>query len=119
MGGIKFGSVEVTEARFPLLLEHHEFREGSGGAGRHKGGDGAELRMVVETSEEGRANTAGDGVRHGARGMMGGADGLPHTYTLTAPGQGARVLRTKESGVAVAPGSVLHVLSGGGGGWGL
>lgn len=119
VGGIKFGSVEVTEARFPLLLEHHEFREGSGGAGRHKGGDGAELRMVVETSEEGRANTAGDGVRHGARGMMGGADGLPHTYTLTAPGQGARVLRTKESGVAVAPGSVLHVLSGGGGGWGL
>ncbi len=33
VGGIKFGSVEVTEARFPLLLEHHEFRAGSGGAG--------------------------------------------------------------------------------------
>ena len=43
---------------------------------------------------------------------------MPHTYTLTAPGGVARVLGTKESGVAVAPGSVLHVLSGGGGGYG-
>src|SRR5205814_4721988 len=28
-GGIKFGSVEVAEARFPLTFEHHEFRADS------------------------------------------------------------------------------------------
>ena len=32
-GGIKFGSIEVAETRFPLLFETHEFRPGSGGDG--------------------------------------------------------------------------------------
>lgn len=118
VGGIKFGSVEVTEARFPLVLEKHEFREGSGGAGRHHGGDGAELVMRVEADGDTVANTAGDGARHGARGVAGGADGLPHHYTLLAPDVEKRILRTKEVGITIPPGSRLHLLSGGGGGWG-
>ena len=32
-GGIKFGSIEVAEARFPLVFETHEYRPGSGGDG--------------------------------------------------------------------------------------
>jgi N-methylhydantoinase B len=118
VGGIKFGSVEVTEARFPLVLERHEFREGAGGAGRHQGGDGASLLLRVESDGPAAANTAGDGVRHGARGMCGGADGLPHHYVLEAPGQAPQVLRTKQAGIAVPPGSRFCILSGGGGGWG-
>jgi N-methylhydantoinase B len=118
VGGIKFASVEVTEARFPLVLEKHEFREGSGGDGRHRGGDGAELVMRIEAEGDTLANTAGDGARHGARGIAGGTDGLPHHYRLLAPGAEPRVLRTKEVGVVIPPGSRLHVLSGGGGGWG-
>jgi len=31
---------EVLEVRFPVLLERFEIRRGSGGSGRHKGGDG-------------------------------------------------------------------------------
>jgi len=118
VGGIKFGSIEVTEARFPLFVAHHEFREGSGGAGRHRGGDGGEMRLRVETDGPAVANTAGEGVRHGARGMLGGADGAPHVYTLEIPGAPPRQLRTKEVGIAVPPGTWLHVLAGGGGGWG-
>jgi N-methylhydantoinase B len=110
--------VEVTETRFPLFLERHEFREGSGGGGTHRGGDGGELIMRIETDGDAVANTAGDGVRHGARGVLGGADGLPHLYHLQAPGEAPRVLRTKEAGIAVPSGSRLHALSGGGGGWG-
>ena len=37
-GGIKFGSIEVAEARFPLFFEHHEFRPDSVGDGRYRGG---------------------------------------------------------------------------------
>ncbi len=118
VGGIKFGSVEVAETRFPLFFEHHEFRAGSGGDGGHRGGDGGELVLRIEAAGTARANTAGDGVRHGARGMLGGDDGAPHRYTLHAPEQAPRELRTKEAGVAVPSGSRLHVLSGGGGGWG-
>ena len=46
VGGIKFGSVEVTEARFPLLVEYHEFREGVGrcGAASGRGWGGAAAR---------------------------------------------------------------------------
>jgi N-methylhydantoinase B len=117
-GGAKFGSIEVAEARFPLLFEQHEFRENSGGDGRHVGGDGAELWLRIETAEDCQANTAGDGIVHGARGIAGGEDGLPHSYTLHRPGLDALTLPTKSTGIVVTPGTRLHVLSGGGGGWG-
>ncbi len=117
-GGIKFGSIEVAETRFPLLFETHEFRPGSEGAGRHRGGFGATMRLRVETDGPAVANTAGEGVVHGARGMLGGADGAPHDYRLLAPGAAERALRSKEVGIVVPAGSVLDIRSGGGGGWG-
>jgi N-methylhydantoinase B len=116
-GGIKFGSIEVTEVRFPLFFRRHEFRPDSGGDGRYRGGPGGELEFVVETTEPARANTAGDGVRHGACGMAGGQDGQPHVYRMVAK-RTTRVLQTKEVGIEVPPGAVFRVLSGGGGGWG-
>jgi 5-oxoprolinase (ATP-hydrolysing) len=36
---------EVLEFRFPVRLESYEIRKGSGGAGRHHGGDGGERRL--------------------------------------------------------------------------
>jgi 5-oxoprolinase (ATP-hydrolysing) len=36
---------EVLEWRFPVLLEHFGIRRGSGGAGRHRGGDGTVRRV--------------------------------------------------------------------------
>src|SRR2546425_793866 len=71
----------------------------------------------METTEPARANTAGDGVRHGACGMAGGKDGLPHRYRLRS-GRRIRVLKTKEVGIPVGPGDVFLIESGGGGGWG-
>jgi N-methylhydantoinase B len=117
-GGIKFGSLEVTEARFPLFFRRHEFRPDSGGAGKYRGGTGGIVEMVVETEEPAYANTAGDGVRHGACGILGGRDGLPHRYTLHSPGRPPRPIRTKEVGIEIRPGDVLILESGGGGGWG-
>ncbi|MGH6921147.1 MAG: hydantoinase B/oxoprolinase family protein, partial [Geminicoccaceae bacterium] len=117
-GGIKFGSLEVAEARFPLFFRRHEFRPDSGGAGRFRGGPGAELEMAVEVAEPVVANTAGDGVRHGACGMLGGEDGSPHRYVLKSTGRPDRPLKTKEVGIPIRPGDVLDVRSGGGGGYG-
>jgi N-methylhydantoinase B len=117
-GGIKFGSVEVAEARFPLTFEHHEFRTDSAGDGQHRGGVGATLRLRVDIAEAGVANTAGDGVRHTPYGLLGGTDALPHRYRLLSKGRAPRVLRTKEVGVPVRPGDVFFVESSGGGGYG-
>ena len=117
-GGIKFGSVEVAEARFPLTFEHHEFRANSAGDGRHRGGVGAVLRLRMDTAEPAVANTAGDGIRHAPYGLLGGRDGLPHRYRLLSRGRPARVLKTKEVGILVRPGDVFFVESSGGGGYG-
>jgi N-methylhydantoinase B len=117
-GGIKFGSLEVTEVRFPLFFRRHEFRPDSGGAGEFRGGPGGVVEMVVETAEPAIGNTAGDGVRHGSCGILGGADGLPHRYTLHSEGRPPRAIKTKEVGLVIRPDDVLVLESGGGGGWG-
>jgi N-methylhydantoinase B len=117
-GGIKFGSVEVTEVRFPLFFRRHELRPDSGGDGRYRGGAGSVLDLEVEIAEPARANTAGDGIRHAPYGILGGRDGLAHRYRLRSRGRRDRALKTKEVGVVVRPGDVFLVESGGGGGYG-
>ena len=117
-GGIKFGSIEVHEVRFPLFFRRHEFRPDSGGDGEFRGGPGGELELVLETTEPARANTAGDGVKYGACGLLGGADGRPHNYWLQSVGHPNRPIKTKETGIELRPGDVIHAHSGGGGGWG-
>ncbi|ACL58049.1 hydantoinase B/oxoprolinase family protein [Methylobacterium nodulans] len=115
VGGIKFGSIEVAEARFPLRFETHEFRPGSGGDGQHRGGLGTSMDLVVEVPAY--AHTAGEGARHGSAGMLGGQDGRPHDYRIVSR-DGARTLRTKEFGIRIEAGDRLEVRSAGGGGWG-
>ena len=117
-GGIKFGSLEVTEVRFPLFFRRHEFRPDSGGEGKYRGGPGGIVEMVIETAEPAVGNTAGDGVHYGACGILGGADGLPHRYTLYSESRPTRAIRTKEVGLMINPNDVLILESGGGGGWG-
>ncbi len=117
-GGLKFSSIEVAEQRFPLFFRRHEFRPDSGGDGQYRGGAGAVLELAVETALPAIANTAGEGARHGSRGMVGGEDSVPHTYTLRSRGRRPRVLKTKEEGIPVRPGDVFVVQSAGGGGWG-
>jgi len=118
VGGLKFGSLEVAEARFPLHFRRHEFREGSGGDGQFRGGLGVSLDLVLEIEKPARGNTAGDGARHGPCGMLGGKDGEPHHYRLISEGREPRVLRTKEVGIELRPGDCLEIRSSGGGGWG-
>jgi N-methylhydantoinase B len=117
-GGIKFGSLEVAEVRFPLYFRHHEFRADSGGDGQFRGGLGVSLDLVMEIEKPARGNTAGDGVRYGPCGMLGGEDGATHRYRLLSEGREPRVLRTKETGIEIRPGDCLEVRSSGGGGWG-
>jgi len=118
VGGIKFGSIEVAEVRFPLHFRHHEFRAGSCGDGQFRGGLGVALDLVLETAKPALANTAGDGARYGPCGMLGGEDGVPHDYRLISADRAPRMLRTKEVGIEILPGDCLEIRSSGGGGWG-
>jgi N-methylhydantoinase B len=118
VGGLKFGSIEVAEARFPLHFRRHEFLENSGGDGRFRGGLGCALDLVFETAKPALGNTAGEGTRHGSCGMLGGQDSRPHRYRLLSEGKAPRELRTKETGIEILPGDCLEVRSAGGGGYG-
>jgi N-methylhydantoinase B len=117
-GGIKFGSLEVAEVRFPLFFRRHEFRPDSGGDGKFRGGPGGDLEFAVEVAQPAVANTAGDGIKYGACGINGGLDGAPHAYVLRSEGRPDRPLKTKEAGIVIRPGDVIAAKSGGGGGWG-
>ena len=115
---MKFGSIELAEARFPLRFDKHEFRPNSAGDGQYRGGNGVELELVVETETPAVANTAGDGNRHGSRGMVGGQDSKPHHYQLLRADGTVRELGTKEILIPVMPGDSFVIRSAGGGGWG-
>jgi N-methylhydantoinase B len=117
VGGIKYGSIEMAEARFPLFFARHELRPASGGDGQHRGGHAGHAVIRVETAGPAIGNTAGEGTRHGCTGLFGGQDGVPHLYTLRH-GAEERILKTKETGIVMAPGDVLDLKAGGGGGWG-
>ncbi len=118
VGGLKFGSIEVAEARFPLHFRRHEFLENSAGDGQFRGGLGCALDLVFETEKPALGNTAGEGTRHGSAGMLGGEDSPPHRYRLLSAGQQPRELKTKETGIEILPGDCLEVRSAGGGGYG-
>jgi N-methylhydantoinase B/oxoprolinase/acetone carboxylase alpha subunit len=66
---------EALELSYPLRVERYELRPGSGGAGRHNGGDGVvrELRILKRC----RLSLLTQRRSLAPRGARGGADGLP------------------------------------------
>ena len=107
---------EVLEWRFPVLVESFHIREGSGGRGRHRGGDGVVRR--IRFLEPMTATLLANRRRVPPFGLEGGGTG--------APG-GARVHRvsgdTMELGptaeVEMGAGDVFVIETPGGGGFGL
>jgi 5-oxoprolinase (ATP-hydrolysing) len=106
---------EVLETRFPVLLEEFAIRHGSGGAGRHRGGDGALRRLrFLEPMEAGMlANRR----RVPPFGLAGGAPGAPGVTWVERTSGKIEVLDSTAS-VEMEPGDVMVVETPGGGGYG-
>ncbi len=66
---------EVLEFRFPVRLESYAIRQGSGGVGRWRGGDGGVRR--VRFLEPMTASILSNGRHQGAFGLAGGLPGQP------------------------------------------
>ena len=94
--------------RFPLFFRRHEFRPDSGGDGRYRGGPGGELELAIETAEPAVGNTAGDGVKYGACGMLGGQDGEPHRYVLQSSGRRIARSRPRRPASCSGPADVMR-----------
>jgi 5-oxoprolinase (ATP-hydrolysing) len=66
---------EILEIRHPVRLERFAIRRGSGGAGRHRGGDGTVRELLF--LEKMRANILANRRRVPPRGIKGGFDAKP------------------------------------------
>ncbi|MCZ8019956.1 hydantoinase B/oxoprolinase family protein [Novosphingobium sp.] len=106
---------EVLETRFPVLLEEFSIRRGSGGAGRHRGGDGALRRLrFLEAMEAGMlANRR----RIPPFGLAGGAPGEVGATRVERTSGEVEVLEST-AGTVMQPGDVMVVETPGGGGFG-
>jgi 5-oxoprolinase (ATP-hydrolysing) len=106
---------EILEARFPVLVEEFAIRHGSGGAGRHHGGDGVVRRLRFRSALSGallanHRRIAPFGVAGGAAGALGEACIRRVDGSVDRLGATARF--------ELSPGDELAILTPGGGGFG-
>jgi N-methylhydantoinase B len=99
--------VEALESEFPLRIRELSLREGSGGEGRHNGGEG--IVREIEALAPMRYSLISERRRHKPRGRNGGEDGAAG-HNL----HNGRPLPSKASG-ELAPGDTIRVETPGGG----
>jgi N-methylhydantoinase B len=102
--------VEALESEFPVRARELSVRRGSGGAGRHPGGDG--IVRELEALAPMRFTLITERRRHRPRGRDGGQDGAPGRNLLNG-----EPLPSKAAG-ELRPGDLLRIETPGGGGHG-
>ena len=102
--------VEALELQYPMRVERYELRLGSGGAGRHRGGDG--VHREVRVLEDCRLSIISERRAHAPQGERGGGPGASGRNLLNGEPLPAKVTRD------LAAGDVVTIETPGGGGWG-
>jgi len=106
--------VEAFEHLYPLRIRTYRIRSGSGGPGRHRGGDG--ILREFEFLTPAQVTILSDRRIRGPYGLAGGVPGKPGKNTLLR-GRDVDKLPGKTR-FEVRSGDVLRVETPGGGGWG-
>nr|HMT22291.1 hydantoinase B/oxoprolinase family protein [Promineifilum sp.] len=106
--------VEALEYAFPIRIETYSLRQGSGGRGLHRGGDG--LVRAIRFLSPATVTITAERRRRGPYGLAGGQDGAPgrnalrrDSTTMELPGK---------TTFGVEAGDVVEIETPGGGGWG-
>jgi N-methylhydantoinase B/oxoprolinase/acetone carboxylase alpha subunit len=106
--------VEAFEHQYPLRIESYRVRRGSGGNGKHRGGDGIirEFRFLAPAE----VTLLSDRRDRGPYGLKGGSPGKPGRNTLK---RGKREIPLPaKTRFEIHPDEVLRIDTPGGGGWG-
>jgi N-methylhydantoinase B len=101
---------EALELAYPLRVRRHALRLGSGGAGRHRGGDG--VVRELEVLEPCRVSIISERRARAPAGARGGSSGSPGRNLLNGSELPAKVT------VDMSAGDVITVETPGGGGFG-
>jgi len=106
--------VEILESYYPLKVLHYRVRRGSGGTGRHPGGDGTDRE--IEVLCDSRLSLLAERRSNRPPGAAGGQPGKPGRDTVRRNGRWRRL--QAKSNVELSAGDRLRVQTPGGGGWG-
>ena len=115
-GDLKNIPVEVLESRYPIRVNRYSVWPDSGGRGKWRGGLGV-LRDYEVLADDITVSTWFERTRTPAWGLFGGEDGAATNVTLTVDGETIPLLKANQ--VPAPKGSMLHVATGGGGGYGV
>ena len=106
--------VEVLEVRWPVRVDRMTIRSGSGGRGRHVGGEG--LRKEIRFLAPALVSTLMTRHETPPPGVRGGPPGAPGRLVLLRGDE--TIVIGPRARVAVRPGDVLRIETPGGGGYG-
>ncbi len=106
---------EVLETRFPVLVEQFAVRRGSGGKGRHQGGDGAVRRLRFREAMS--AAILSNRRRIAPFGLLGGEAGAAGRNEVVRADGSVETLGATAA-VEMNPGDVFVIETPGGGGFG-
>ena len=109
--GVRTMPVEATENVSPLVFWRKELREGSGGAGKTRGGIGQIMEVGTKGELEYAVNATFDRIANAPKGRDGGGDGAPGAVHLKS----GKVLRPKGFQVIPDNDRLILQLPGGGG----
>ena len=118
IGISKAPPIEIMEQNFPILYHRYALHEGSGGAGKHRGGFGVDYEIELLRGNA-RASFVMDHGRSGPQGALGGEDGGVNRVEVTQGGiTSVPEHLSKAQDIALSPGDRVRVRTPGGGGYG-
>jgi N-methylhydantoinase B len=113
--GIRNSPVEVLEARGRVITEKFEFAPDSGGAGQHRGGLGVD--NFYRALRDFHATLPWERTKNPPWGLFGGGPARPNAIELIYPDGTTEIVR-KGTGLFIPKGTLMKLMTGGGGGWG-
>jgi N-methylhydantoinase B len=109
--GVRNTPVEINETIAPIVIWRKEYREDSGGPGRHRGGTGQVMEIAHAEGAPFAVSTMFDRVENPARGRFGGRDGATGRVRLASGAE----LRAKGRQAVPADERLVLEMPGGGG----
>ncbi|WP_407311260.1 hydantoinase B/oxoprolinase family protein [Desulfosporosinus sp. SB140] len=116
-GGVRAPNIETNEIQYPHLTLCHEMETDSAGSGMWRGGPGIRYSLKFY-GDPTNIVMFGDGMKIPPFGSSSGKPGSLNHSELTIEGEQTQLLSSKESARSLPQGTVLTVISSGGGGWG-
>ena len=115
MTNTKITDAEIMEINYPVKIKEFSIREGSGGDGENKGGNG--IKRCFEFTEDCEVTLVAQHNSGVPFGLMGGENGKSSIFSLQTR-EGKKIVLSGLEQIKIRSGELLIIKTPGGGGWG-